>query len=138
MVELTNAPIDPQRVLLEVQSTQAGAVVLFLGTTREFTAGRRTERLSYEAYADMARQQLEQLETQARAQWPLVGCALVHRLGDVGLGEASVAVAVSSPHRRDAFAAAEWLMDRLKQDVPIWKQEHWADGSSEWVHPDAF
>jgi len=137
MVELTNAPIDPQRVLLEVQSTQAGAVVLFLGTTREFTAGRRTERLSYEAYADMARQQLEQLETQARAQWPLVGCALVHRLGDVGLGEASVAVAVSSPHRRDAFTAAEWLMDRLKQEVPIWKQEHWADGSSEWVHPDA-
>ncbi len=68
-------------------------------------------------------------------QWPLVGCALVHRLGEVGLGEASVAVAVSSPHRRDAFAAAEWLMDRLKQEVPIWKQEHWADGSSEWVHP---
>jgi molybdopterin synthase catalytic subunit len=135
MVELTRDPIDAQGVLRAVQSTQAGAVVLFLGTTREFTAGRQTVRLHYEAYADMARRQLELLETQARAQWPLVGCALVHRLGEVGLGEASVAVAVSSPHRRDAFAAAEWLMDRLKQEVPIWKQEHWADGSSEWVHP---
>jgi molybdopterin synthase catalytic subunit len=67
--------------------------------------------------------------------WPLVTCSIVHRLGLVPLGEASVAVVVSSPHRQEAFDAGEWLIDTLKERVPIWKQEHWADGRSDWIHP---
>ena len=135
MILLTRQPIDVPEALLHVQSSQAGAVVLFLGTTREFTEDRQTVRLDYEGYEEMAERQLAELEVQARQRWPLVGCALVHRLGCVELAEASVLVAVSSPHRQEAFAAAAWLMDRIKQEVPIWKQEHWADGRAEWVHP---
>lgn len=136
MIQLTHDPIDTQRGLVDVQSHRAGAVVVFWGTTREFTGERQTVQLSYEAYPEMAQSQLEQLEAQARERWPLEGCLIVHRLGEVGLGEPSVLIAVSSPHRRDAFEAAQWLMDRIKEDVPIWKQEHWADGRTEWIHPN--
>ncbi len=136
MIQLTHDPIDTQRGLADVQSHRAGAVVVFWGTTREFTGERQTVQLSYEAYPEMAQSQLEQLEAQARERWPLEGCLIVHRLGEVGLGEPSVLIAVSSPHRRDAFEAAQWLMDRIKEDVPIWKQEHWADGRTEWIHPN--
>ena len=114
----------------------AGAVVLFLGTTRQFTAGRETASLDYECYADMARRKLEELETQARERWPLVGCAIVHRVGHVPLGDASVAIAVSSPHRREAFEAGQWLIDTLKQIVPIWKREH-TDEGADWVGCEA-
>jgi molybdopterin synthase catalytic subunit len=135
MVELTSEPIDPPAVLRLVQSSRAGAVVLFLGTTREFTGGRRTVSLDYECYPEMARRKLAELEAAARERWPLCECAVIHRLGHLELGEASVAVAVSSPHRQDAFLAGQWLIDTLKQVVPIWKKENWADGTSEWVHP---
>lgn len=135
MVNLTNEPIDTAAVLAEVQSSQAGAVVLFLGTTRETTGDRRTESLDYECYPEMARTKLAELEQQARAKWPLIGCAIVHRVGHLEIGEASVAIAVSSPHRQAALEAGGWLIDTLKQWVPIWKKENWADGTSEWVHP---
>ncbi len=135
MVELTSEPIDANRVLASVQSAQAGAVLLFLGTVRELTAGRRTLGLHYECYEQMARKELGRLEAEARNRWPLEGCTVVHRLGTLELGETSVAVAVSSAHRESAFAAGQWLIDTLKQVVPIWKQEHWADGTTEWVHP---
>lgn len=135
MPRLTHEPIDSACLLREVQSTHAGAVVLFLGTTREYTDGRRTASLEYECYRDMAQQKLEQLQTEACQKWSLVHCAIVHRLGDVDLGEASVAVAVSAPHREAAFAAGKWLIDTIKEAVPIWKKENWHDGTSEWVHP---
>ena len=135
MIELTDQPIDTEQVLQQIRSPQAGAVVLFLGTTREFTAGRQTTHLEYESYAEMAERELQKLEQAARARWPIVGCVLIHRLGRVGLSEASVLVAVSTPHRRDAFEAAAWLMDAIKEEVPIWKLEHWADGSQTWIHP---
>lgn len=135
MVELTQSPIDTAALLARVSSTAAGAVVLFVGTTREFTADRRTASLDYECLPEMARQKLGELEAEARERWPLVECAIVHRLGHVELGEASVAIAVSSPHRDAAFAAGKWLIDTLKVVVPIWKKENWADGTSEWVHP---
>lgn len=135
MVELTDQPIDPASLLGAVASPQAGAVVLFLGTTRAQTDGRATASLDYECYRPMAEQELARLEAEARRRWPLTGCALVHRLGHLHVGEASVAVAVSSPHRRDAFAAGQWLIDTLKEVVPIWKRENWADGTSQWVHP---
>ena len=78
---------------------------------------------------------MTELESQAREQWPLVHVVIVHRLGHLELGEASIAIAVSSPHRQAAFEAGKWLIDKIKEDVPIWKQENWADGTSEWVHP---
>lgn len=135
MIALTRQPIDTAELLARVNSPQAGAVVLFLGTVRELTAGRRTLALDYEGYPAMAEQKLAELETEARRRWPIVNCALVHRLGHLELGEASVAVAVSTPHRRDAFEAGQWLIDTLKVEVPIWKQENWDDGTQCWVHP---
>ncbi|MFO0905668.1 MAG: molybdenum cofactor biosynthesis protein MoaE [Pirellulales bacterium] len=137
MIQLTSHPIDAQDVLRRATTSQAGAVVLFVGTTREWTQGRRTLWLDYECYSEMAEAKLAELEAQARARWPIVECVMVHRVGRVDLAEASVAIAVSSPHRRDAFEAGQWLIDTLKQVVPIWKQEHWDDGSTEWVHPGA-
>jgi molybdopterin synthase catalytic subunit len=135
MTNLTHHPIDPTALLAQVGSPLAGAVVLFLGTTREVTDGRRTRALNYECYLEMAERKLASLEAEANERWPLVKCVLVHRLGHLEIGEASVAVAVSSPHRDAAFEAAKWLIDTLKEVVPIWKQEHWADGTSQWVHP---
>ncbi len=135
MITLTNDPIDPTDLLKQAQSPEAGAVVLFLGTTRRLTDGRETARLQYEAYPTMAAKELEQLEGEARQRWPLTACLITHRLGTVPLGEASVAIVVASAHRHEAFAAGEWLIDTLKERVPIWKQEQWADGEAEWVHP---
>jgi molybdopterin synthase catalytic subunit len=135
MIIITSGPIDSAVVLQSVQSPLAGAAVMFVGTTREVTGDHRTESLDYEAYGDMAEKKMADLEAQARLRWPLTGCAIVHRVGRVAVGETSVAIAVSSPHREDAFAAGKWLIDSLKQVVPIWKKENWADGGSQWVHP---
>jgi molybdopterin synthase catalytic subunit len=99
------------------------------------TGQRRTRSLEYEAYTEMARAKLAELDQQARNRWSLVECAVVHRLGHLDVGEVSVAIAVSSAHREPAFEAGKWLIDRIKQIVPIWKKENWADGTWEWVHP---
>ncbi len=135
MIQLTNDPIDPAITLAAVADHRCGATVLFLGTTREFTGDRQTTSLSYTCYAEMAAAKLRELHDEAMQKWPIAKCEIVHRLGQVGLGETSVAVAVSSPHRQDAFEAGQWLIDSLKEIVPIWKQENWADGTSKWVHP---
>ena len=136
MVAFTESPLDTAALLAQVASNDAGAIVLFLGTTREFTQGKRTLSLDYECYPGMAEKKLAELEDEARRRWPLTGCSIVHRLGRLDLGEASIAIAVSSPHQADAFAAGQWLIDTIKEVVPIWKQENWADGTSEWVHPN--
>lgn len=135
MIELTQQPIDTETVLSRVQSPAAGAVVLFLGTVREFTGEAHTHFLEYSAFSEMALAQLQQLEQEARALCPLVHVHLVHRIGRLEPGEVSVAVAVSSAHRAAAFTAGQWLIDNLKQRVPIWKKEHYADGREEWQHP---
>jgi molybdopterin synthase catalytic subunit len=135
MIQLTAETIDTAALVEHVRHPEAGAVVLFLGTTRELTSGRQTVALDYEAYHEMAERRLRELEAEARRRWPVIECIVVHRLGRVPLTEVSVAIAVSTPHRGDAFAAGQWLIDSLKQDVPIWKREQWADGSMEWVHP---
>lgn len=135
MIQLTREPIDYAAVTEAVRSPAAGAVVLFLGTVRELTGGRQTLSLNYDGYPAMAEKTLRQLEDEARAKWPVVAVQIVHRLGPCELGDISVAVAVSSPHRREAFEAGQFLIDELKVRVPIWKQEHWADGTTEWVHP---
>jgi molybdopterin synthase catalytic subunit len=135
MIELSDKKIDLSAVIARVQSHAAGAVVLFLGTTREITDGRQTTALDYECYPEMAKRKLAELETEARQRWPILDCAIVHRIGRVEIGEASVAIAVSSAHRQPAFEAGQWLIDTLKEVVPIWKCEHWADGATQWVHP---
>jgi molybdopterin synthase catalytic subunit len=135
MIQLTREAIDSAALVARAQSPAAGAVLLFLGCTRQHTAGRETTELTYDAYSEMAEKELASLESQARERWGLSECLIIHRLGTVPLGEASVAIVVASSHRRAAFEAGEWLIDTLKQRVPIWKQEHWADGTTEWVHP---
>lgn len=137
MLELVEATIDLAQVLAAVQDPRAGASLLFVGTTREYTGDQRTTELHYECYPAMARQQLQHLAEQARRQWPLTAVALVHRLGPVPIGEASVAIAVSAPHRAAAFSAGQWLLDTLKQQVAIWKREQFADGTQVWQHPDS-
>ncbi len=136
MITITKLPIDTAAVLASVQSVDAGAAVLFLGSTRKFTRGKETLKLDYECYEEMALKKMEQILEEAKAKWSIELCSIVHRIGAVELGEASIAVAVCSPHRDDSFVAARWLVDTLKTDVPIWKREYWADGTQEWVHPD--
>ena len=135
MIEITAQPIDPAAVHRQLTSPEAGASVVFTGTTRRLTAGRETVELTYECYRELAERNLRELELAARGRWSLLECAILHRIGVVPLGEASVVVGVSAAHREAAFAAARWLIDTLKEQVPIWKQEHWADGTREWIHP---
>ncbi len=135
MFEITSSPIDHAALTERVRSHNAGAVCTFLGSVREMTGDRRTAALRYEAYPEMALKTLGDLEAQARSRWPILELAMVHRIGDLELGEISVVVAVSCPHRNQAFEACRWLIDTLKEVVPIWKKEVWADGTEEWVHP---
>ncbi len=135
MIQLTEEPIDVDFVLREAGSDEAGAVVLFLGTVRRTTGDKQTEWLQYECHPEMANSKLAETESEARAKWPLQRCVIVHRLGRLSVGQTSVAIAVSSAHRREAFEAGQWLIDRIKQIVPIWKEENYTDGTSDWVHP---
>ncbi len=132
---LTYDKIDVADILHAASSPNAGAIVLFVGTTREITGERKTTSLDYECYPEMAEKKLAELEAEARERWSLEKCVIAHRLGNLGIEEASIAIAVSSPHRATAFEAGKWLIDTIKEVVPIWKQENWADGTSEWVHP---
>ena len=132
MVLLTHSRIDIQKVIDSVTAPESGGIDVFIGTTRNRSDGRSVASLSYEAYEPMALRKMAALEEEAGARWPLKRVAVVHRLGDVGIGEASVVVAVSAAHRSEAFEACRFLIDRLKQEVPIWKNEHFSDGSSAW------
>ena len=134
-IDIVETPIDTNAVMKSVSSANAGANVLFLGTTRRFTDEQETVRLDYDGYREMAISELTSLAKEAKSQWSIIGCSIVHRFGTVELGEASVAVAVSTPHRADSFAAAEWILNQLKIRVPIWKRDHRPDGVSEWQHP---
>jgi molybdopterin synthase catalytic subunit len=135
MIHLTTDAINYAALTESVCRPDCGGVVLFLGTVRSLTDGRVTGALEYEAYSAMAEKKLSEIEQETRRRWPVGEMALVHRLGRLGVGEVSVAAAVSCPHRAEAFEACRFAIDRLKELVPIWKQENWADGSTEWVHP---
>lgn len=135
MIELTSSPIDTTAILASVQTTSAGASVLFVGSVRERTGDQITASLEYEAYESMALQAMGDLLDEAREKWPLLKASIVHRVGHLQLGEVAVAVAVSSAHRQPSFEAGQWLIDELKQRVPIWKKENYANGQTEWVHP---
>jgi len=131
-VELTERPIDVNVVLRSVQHPQAGAVVLFLGTVRDNNRARHVKHLEYEAYHRMALREMQRVTDEARRRWTLQGIAIVHRVGRLAVGEISVAIAVSSAHRQEAFEAGRFAIDTLKQTVPIWKKEVW-EGGEVWV-----
>jgi len=135
--EVTAAPLDPAALLEAVADSAAGGNVVFVGSVRGTTAGLATTRLEYEAHQALALAILRQLAGEAADRFGLVAVAVVHRLGVVEPGEAGVVVAASGAHRREAFAAAEWLMDEIKRTVPIWKCEHRPDGQREWAHGGA-
>ena len=134
MFALTHSPIDYHVLTEAVRRPGCGAVTLFLGTVRDLTGDEVTVFLDYEAYPPMAEKKLAEIETEVRSRWPVGEIALVHRLGRLGVGEISVAVAVSTPHRADAFAACRFAIDTLKELVPIWKKDIAADGTVEWVN----
>jgi MoaE-MoaD fusion protein len=130
--ELTEEPIDAARLVAAVAGTGRGAVVLFLGTVRDSHAGRPVERLTYSAYRPMARERLARIVADLEAAHRDLKAAIVHRLGEVPVGEASVAIAVASPHRAAAYEASREALERLKAEVPIWKREHYAGGDAAW------
>jgi molybdopterin synthase catalytic subunit len=137
VIHLTHERIDHAALTERVRRGDCGAVVTFLGTVRDVTDGRVTVALDYEAYPGMAEQKMADIEAATRSRWPVGDMMMVHRTGHLEVGEVSVAVAVSCPHRGQAFEACRYAIDRLKELVPIWKKENWADGSTEWVHPSA-
>jgi molybdopterin synthase catalytic subunit len=135
MIQLIREVIDPATLTQQVRRTDCGAVVTFLGTVRDLTEDKVTIALDYEAYPAMAEKKMAEIEQEIRRRWPVGDMIMVHRLGRLEVGEVSVAVAVSCPHRGQAFEACRCAIDRLKDLVPIWKKENWADGSTEWIHP---
>lgn len=143
MVELTDQRIDIQRLMDLSCDERTGAAVLFLGTTRRWTGDQETHSLFYEGYRQMAVEQMEHMEAVARRKWRIEQVWIVHRLGEVQVGESSIAILVRSPHRKAAFEAAQWLIDTIKMQVPIWKKELPPQEqvvpqptSGRWVHPD--
>jgi molybdopterin synthase catalytic subunit len=137
MVRLTHEPIDYHTLTESVRAPSCGAVVLFLGTVRDLTEDVATVALDYEAYPTMAEKKMAEIEAEARARWTVGEVAVVHRLGRLEVTEVSVAVAVSAPHRAAAFEACRFVIDSVKELVPIWKRENSPDGTSDWVHPEA-
>jgi molybdopterin synthase catalytic subunit len=137
LVTLGVEPLDPAAVLAAVGDRAAGGNVVFVGTVRDVTGDVTTARLEYEAHAPLARAELVRLGHEAADRFDLVAVAVSHRLGMVEPGAATVVVAASAAHRRQAFGAAEWLMEQIKLSVPIWKCDHAPDGGRTWVHEPA-
>lgn len=128
------APLVLEQVYQLADDPHNGAVVVMSGTVRDNTEGRPVESLQYQAYEPMAIRVFQQIAAQIQIQWPDVRRVIIHhRIGQLRVGEISVLVAVGSPHRAEAFAACQYGIDTLKHNAPIWKKEHWADGSSSWV-----
>ena len=127
MIQLVRDPID----LADLQKTAPsdGALCLFAGVVRDHNAGQRVHHLEYEAYEEMALPLMEEIASEVLQRWPVTDVRLVHRLGRMEIGEVSVAIAIGSPHRAEAFAACRYAIDQLKKRVPIWKKEFYADGA---------
>ena len=132
LIEISEQPIQFDRLLAAVADPRAGAVVLFLGVVRDNARGRRVDSLQYEAYETLARREMEHIAGTIAGRWPGTRIAIAHRTGRLKVGEASVAISVSAPHRAEAFEAARFAIDALKQTVPIWKKEIW-EGGEAWV-----
>ena len=132
MIELTYQTLDPEKTTALVRKDSNGAVVTFLGTTRDSFEGRRVVMLEYEAFEEMAIKKLEEIRRELQAEFQIGDIAMAHRIGSVPIGEISLVVAVASPHRLEAFQACHQAVNRLKETVPIWKKEIYEDGSR-WV-----
>ncbi|HEU4894728.1 MAG TPA: molybdenum cofactor biosynthesis protein MoaE [Acidimicrobiia bacterium] len=131
-VSVGDGPIDSSALLAEVSRPDAGATVLFLGTVRDHSEGKEgVTHLDYEVFAEQVEPKIAEIVAEATSNWPVLDVVVEHRSGTVTVEEASVAVAVSSAHRSDAFEAARFIIDELKQRAPIWKKEFWP-GGAEW------
>ncbi len=139
LFEVTAEPLDSQRLVEAVRKDESGAVALFFGVARNHSEGRRVRALEYDAYPSMAEKKLREVGDEVRDRWPITGIGVLHRTGVLAIGEASLLVAVSAAHRKEAFEACHYAVDRIKEIVPIWKKEIWEDGEGEgaWVagHP---
>ncbi|MBK8066612.1 MAG: molybdenum cofactor biosynthesis protein MoaE [Rhodanobacteraceae bacterium] len=133
--ELTDQPIDPDALRRRLSQSACGAVVTFEGRVRDHNRGRPVDRIVYEAYAPVAIAEGLAVAREQAAAHGLAEVLVVHRTGNVQLGELAVWIGVSSPHRAAAFAGCEGVIDTLKARVPIWKHEHYRDGGPEWLHP---
>jgi MoaE-MoaD fusion protein len=134
--EIMHAPLDVGAIARRVVPASCGAIVTLDGFVRQFTKGRETEYLVYEAYEPMALKEMEKLVARAHEEFEIENVGIVHRLGKLEIGETSVVISVAAPHRRAAFAACEWLIKELKRTVPIWKKEVYANGEI-WVEGDS-
>ena len=132
LIEITAGPLSPEPFLQHVRRDDSGAVALFLGVVRDNNLGRRVLYLEYDAYPEMAERKLREVAEEALARWPITDVAIAHRTGRLEIGETSLLVAVSSPHRHDAFAACHHIVNRIKEIVPIWKKEVW-EGGEAWI-----
>lgn len=132
MYEILEEPIQVDKVIEKVTRREAGAITTFLGTVREWTKGRRTLYLEYHAYKTMAVKKLSQIGREIQEKWPDTEVAITHRIGKLNISEVAVVIAVSSPHRKAAYEANEFAIERIKQIVPIWKKEYWEDGET-WI-----
>ncbi|HYN19445.1 MAG TPA: molybdenum cofactor biosynthesis protein MoaE, partial [Thermoanaerobaculia bacterium] len=129
---LVDGPLEVERIVKSVEDPGCGAVVVFLGTVRNHHAGRRVDKLTYTAYRRMAEETLLRIVADLEASSPGLRAAIVHRLGEVPVGEPSVVIAVASAHRAAAYEASRTALERLKAEVPIWKREHYAEGDAAW------
>ena len=132
MVRLQSEPIHADALIARARTDADGAVALFLGTVRDHNVGRRVLHLEYQAYAPMAEREMATIEAEARRRFPVSDMALIHRTGRLEIGEISVAVAVATAHRHDAFEACRYVIDELKKRVPIWKKEFF-EGGDVWI-----
>lgn len=126
-------PIDPSEVLSRVGSDEDGAAILFLGVVRDHADGRAVDGMRYDAYQEMAEEVLRAIALEAASRLGTDRLAVVHRTGDLAVGEVSVAIAVSSPHRAESFDACRYVIEEIKKRLPVWKKEHYLDGRAEWV-----
>ena len=131
--DVTADPIAPASVLERVGAAEDGAVALFMGIVRNANEGRPVRGMEYEGYDDMAREQLAAIVSEAAERADSDRLAAVHRLGELAVGEVSVAIAVSTPHRAEAFDAARYVIEEIKKRLPIWKRERYLDGEAEWL-----
>jgi molybdopterin synthase catalytic subunit len=137
MVAVLEQVLDAPGIRAAAQDPWAGAVVLFEGCARNHHRGRAVEELAYEAFKPMAEAGLAELRDEAIRRFSLCACVVHHRTGTVPIGEAAVVVATSAAHRKEAFEAAMWIMDRIKERVPIWKRERYTEGGEAWVEGES-
>lgn len=137
LTRIVDQPIDPPSVLAAVGDDADGASVLFVGTVRDHNEGRPVDGLHYEAYREMAESVLAEIAEEAAARAGSSRLAVFHRTGELAIGDVSVAIAVSTPHRAEAFDAARYIIEEIKSRLPVWKRERYADGDAEWLPGDA-